>query len=119
VTTLRDILHRIDLARKFVAGFGYEAFLADARRIYAVARYLEVISEAGNIYRHDYEDVAPRYIWDTVACPPILAACGSGSSNCLNIPANGTGDLAAFGGIVTKMRVGYRATGGGERCCAL
>jgi uncharacterized protein with HEPN domain len=21
---------------------------------------------AGNIYRHDYEDVAARYIWDTV-----------------------------------------------------
>jgi uncharacterized protein with HEPN domain len=28
---------------------------------------------AGNIYRHDYEDVAPQYVWDTVhlALPPL------------------------------------------------
>ena len=27
---------------------------------------------AGNVYRHDYEDVAARYVWDTVqlALPP-------------------------------------------------
>jgi uncharacterized protein with HEPN domain len=28
---------------------------------------------AGNVYRHDYEDVAARYVWDTVqlALPPL------------------------------------------------
>jgi uncharacterized protein with HEPN domain len=96
LTALRDILHHIDLAEQFVAGFDYKAFLADARTIYAVTRCLEVISEAsrrlpadlkgrhpsipwkniagaGNIYRHDYEDVAAHYLWDTVqlALPPL------------------------------------------------
>jgi len=66
------------------------------RTIYAVTRCLEIISEAsrrlpeelkarhpsiawkqmagaGNVYRHDYEDVAARYVWDTVqlALPPL------------------------------------------------
>lgn len=28
---------------------------------------------AGNVYRHDYEDVAARYVWDTVQrdLPPL------------------------------------------------
>jgi uncharacterized protein with HEPN domain len=64
--------------------------------LYAVTRYLEIISEAsrrlpaeikarypsiawkdmagaGNIYRHDYEDVAAKLVWDTVqlALPPL------------------------------------------------
>ena len=30
---------------------------------------------AGNVYRHDYEDVAAQYAWDTVgfALPPLRA----------------------------------------------
>jgi uncharacterized protein with HEPN domain len=30
---------------------------------------------AGNVYRHDYEDVAAQYVWDTVqrALPPLRA----------------------------------------------
>jgi uncharacterized protein with HEPN domain len=68
-------------------------------RLYAVTRCLEIISEAsrrlsdalkarhpqigwkemagaGNIYRHDYEDVAATRVWDTVqlALPPLRAA---------------------------------------------
>lgn len=88
-TALRDILHHIDLADHFVAGFDRDRFNDDARTIYAVTRCLEIISEAsrrlpdalkarhpliawkqmagaGNVYRHDYEDVAARYVWDTV-----------------------------------------------------
>ncbi len=61
----------------------------DTRTLYAVTRCLEIISEAsrriptelkkrypsiawkdiagaGNIYRHDYEDVAAKLVWDTV-----------------------------------------------------
>lgn len=96
LTALRDISHHIDLARNFVAGFEYDAFRSDERTVYAVIRCLEVISEAsrrlpadlkarhpsipwkniagaGNIYRHDYEDVAAHYVWDTVqlALPPL------------------------------------------------
>ncbi len=95
-TALRDILHHIDLAAGFVAETGQETFLEDLRTIYAVTRCLEIISEAsrrlpedlktrhpsipwknvagaGNIYRHDYENVAARMVWDTVqlALPPL------------------------------------------------
>jgi uncharacterized protein with HEPN domain len=93
---LRDIQHHIELAIQFVAGMNYETFREDARTVYAVTRCLEIISEAsrrlpgdlksrhpsiawkdmagaGNVYRHDYEDVAARLVWDTVqlALPPL------------------------------------------------
>lgn len=93
---LRYIAHHIDLAAHFAAGFDYEAFVADPRTVYAVTRCLEIISEAsrrlpddlkarhppiawkdmagaGNIYRHDYEDVAAQHVWDAVQIdlPPL------------------------------------------------
>ena len=96
VTALSDILHHIDLATRFVEGYDRVTFLEDVRTVYAVIRCLEVISEAsrrlpeelkarhpsiawrqmagaGNVYRHDYEDVAAQYVWDTVqrALPPL------------------------------------------------
>jgi uncharacterized protein with HEPN domain len=87
--SLRDILFHIDLAREFVAGFDRDTFKNDLRTLYAVTRCLEIISEAsrrlpedlkarhpaiawkqmagaGNVYRHDYEDVAAQFVWDTV-----------------------------------------------------
>ena len=86
---MRDIEHHINLASEFVEGFVYERFQADTRSVYAVTRCLEIISEAsrrlpdemkarhpaiawknmagaGNVYRHDYEDVAAKLVWDTV-----------------------------------------------------
>ena len=88
-TALRDILHHIDLAAHFAAGLDYERFQQDMRTVYAVTRCLEIISEAsrrlpeamksrhpsiawrdmagaGNVYRHDYDDVAARYVWHTL-----------------------------------------------------
>ena len=98
VTALRDILHHIELAVNFSAGFDRASFKDDIKSVYAVTRCLEIISEAsrrltddlkarhpaigwkqmaaaGNIYRHDYEDVAARFIWDTLqfALPPLRA----------------------------------------------
>src|ERR1700758_1914991 len=95
-TVLRDILHHIDLAANFSAGFDRVSFARDIKTVYAVTRCLEIISEAsrrlpddvkarhpaiawkqmagaGNVYRHDYEDVAAKLIWDTVhlALPPL------------------------------------------------
>jgi uncharacterized protein with HEPN domain len=87
--SLRDILFHIDLATEFVAGFDRNTFKSDLRTLYAVTRCLEIISEAsrrlpddlkarhpaiawkqmagaGNVYRHDYEDVAAQFVWDTV-----------------------------------------------------
>jgi uncharacterized protein with HEPN domain len=94
--SLRDILFHIDLATEFVAGFDRDTFKSDLRTLYAVTRCLEIISEAsrrlpddlkarhpaiawkqmagaGNVYRHDYEDVAAQFVWDTVqrALPPL------------------------------------------------
>src|ERR1039457_2527990 len=85
-TALRDIERNIDLATQFVAGIDYEAFRDDTRTVYAVTRCLKIISEAsrrlpdelkarypsiawknmagaGNVYRHDYEDVAASFVW--------------------------------------------------------
>jgi len=86
---LRDILHHIDLAISFTKGFRRDSFKSDVRTVYAVTRCLEIISEAsrrlpdalkarhpeiswkqmagaGNVYRHDYEDVVAHLVWDTV-----------------------------------------------------
>jgi uncharacterized protein with HEPN domain len=94
--SLRDILHHIDLATSFIAGFNRDTFKSDLRTLYAVTRCLEIISEAsrrlsndlkarhpaiawrqiagaGNVYRHDYEDVAAEFVWNTLerALPPL------------------------------------------------
>jgi uncharacterized protein with HEPN domain len=96
---LRDIKHHIDLAMNFVADTDLEAFRRDLRSLYAVTRCLEIISEAsrrvasdvkarhpsiawqqiaaaGNVYRHEYEDVAAPLIWDTLqrALPALRSA---------------------------------------------
>ena len=96
---LDDIEQHIKLAVQFTADLDYAAFCDDTRTVYAVTRCLEIISEAsrrlpddlktrhpaipwkdiagaGNVYRHDYEDVAARIIWDTVllALPPLRNA---------------------------------------------
>lgn len=86
---LSDIQRNIELAQSFVSGFTFDTFRADLRTIYAVIRCLEIISEAsrrlstelkarhpnlpwsdiagaGNIYRHDYEDVLDQIVWRTV-----------------------------------------------------
>ena len=77
------------LARRFIEGISAEAFAEDERTLYAVTRCLEIISEAsrrlpndvkarypevpwtrragaGNVYRHDYEDVLAIILWNTV-----------------------------------------------------
>jgi len=86
---LDDILYHIKTANEFVGSIGYDAFKDDKLRLYGVVRCLEIISEAsrrlpdelkgrhpsiawremaaaGNIYRHEYEDVAARAVWRTL-----------------------------------------------------
>jgi len=86
---LKDILHNISLAEEFAGTADFNGFKDDRLRIYAVTRCLEIISEAsrrlpqglkgrhpsiewremaaaGNVYRHEYEDVAARVVWRTV-----------------------------------------------------
>ncbi len=45
-TALRDILHHIELAASFSAGFDRTSFKHDLKTLYAVTRCLEIISEA-------------------------------------------------------------------------
>jgi len=45
-TALRDILHHIELAANFSAGFDRASFKQDVKTVYAVTRCLEIISEA-------------------------------------------------------------------------
>ena len=86
---LLHIRENIELARRFVEGYDYEKFLDTPLVFYAVTRALEIISEAsrklgdelksrhanipwkdmagaGNVYRHDYEDVRHRLVWGAV-----------------------------------------------------
>jgi uncharacterized protein with HEPN domain len=95
---LLDILDNGTLARSFVAGMEFDAFADDRRTFYAVTRCLEIISEAsrrldeplrdrhpelpwraimgsGNVYRHEYDNVAESFVWRTVqnSLPELLA----------------------------------------------
>jgi uncharacterized protein with HEPN domain len=86
LVAIRD---NIALARSFVADMDLDTFAADWRSLYAVTRCLEIISEAsrrlgpemesrhpdvpwrqiagaGNLYRHDYDNVSPAILWATV-----------------------------------------------------
>lgn len=86
---LHDINRNIEFAETFVGNRTVEEFERDILRIYAVTRSLEIISEAsrrlsdelkarhphiawremagaGNVYRHGYDDVAAKRIWETV-----------------------------------------------------
>ena len=86
---LHAIKENIELARAFVEGMELETFVSDRRSIYAVTRCLEIISEAtrrlgpdvesrhphipwreiagaGNLYRHDYDNISPTIVWVTV-----------------------------------------------------
>ena len=99
VRWLHHIRHNIYLAQRFVLGLTYERFCEDQLYLYAVTRCPEIISEAsrrvpqdikgrhtdipwaemaaaGNVYRHEYEDVAQHRVWGTLQerLPPLLAA---------------------------------------------
>jgi uncharacterized protein with HEPN domain len=96
--TLADIRENIRLALYFVAGMSPDAFATDRRTFYAVTRCLEIVSEAsrrltpslrsrhpelpwraimgaGNICRHDYDNVVEQIVWQTVTrdLAPLLA----------------------------------------------
>jgi uncharacterized protein with HEPN domain len=86
---LADIQYHAALAENFTRGMAYADFLDDLRTTYAAIRCLEIVSEAsrrlpdalkakypeiawramaaaGNVYRHDYEDVAASAVWRTL-----------------------------------------------------
>ena len=99
---LFDIRDNLLLAQEFTAGLSLETFKADRRTFYAVTRCLEIVSEAarhlpqslrdrhpdlpwraimdvGNVYRHEYDNVAEEIVWQTVqhSLAPLLAVVES------------------------------------------
>ncbi|MCZ8317160.1 HepT-like ribonuclease domain-containing protein [Phreatobacter sp.] len=98
LSALLDIRDSIMLAIAWTAGHDALSLGDDTKTLYAVVRCLEIISEAsrrlspdvrdrhpdqpwrnimgsGNIYRHDYDDVAARFVFTTVRnhLPSLLA----------------------------------------------
>jgi uncharacterized protein with HEPN domain len=96
---LLDMADNLRLAQEFIGDRDYQAFHDDRRTLYAVIRCLEIISEAsrrlpdelkarhpeipwrdiaaaGNIYRHQYEDVLELRVWRTLQhhLVPLLRA---------------------------------------------
>jgi len=96
---LRDIRDNITYAQGLLSGLDYQEFKASRTHFYAATRALEIISEAsrrlpvelierhphlpwrairdaGNVYRHQYDDVDESRVWDTVHLhlPPLLSA---------------------------------------------
>ena len=96
---LLDIREAILRIRRYTDGMTYEQFRDDEKTFDAVTRRLEIISEAsrrldedvrgrhpdlpwrevrdaGNVYRHEYDNVAEAYIWGTITkrLEPMLAA---------------------------------------------
>jgi len=88
-STLNDIAENIVLATRWTTDHTEESFKEDRKTFYAVTRCLMIISEAvrrlpsttldhhpqilwhqikaaGNLYRHQYEDVLEKDVWDTV-----------------------------------------------------
>lgn len=86
---LKSIAYNIALVRRFTESMSFDEFADDERTVYAVTRCLEILSEAsrrlppeltgrhpnvpwsrmaaaGNVYRHDYEDVLAEILWTTV-----------------------------------------------------
>ena len=98
VQALHDIRDHMAHARDWLGDMTAEELAADQLRFFALVRCLEVISEAarrldpalrarnpdqpwqqimgaGNVFRHDYQNVAAVLVWRTVrnALPPLLA----------------------------------------------
>jgi len=67
VTALRDILHHIELAVNFSAGFDRASFKDDIKSVYAVTRCLEIISEASRRLPDDVKARHPAIGWKQMA----------------------------------------------------
>jgi uncharacterized protein with HEPN domain len=86
---IEEMLDYIEQARGYVEDMTFEAYSSDQKTQRAVERCIEVISEAsrhipddikgeyaeipwadvaaiGNIFRHEYHNIAARIVWDTV-----------------------------------------------------
>jgi uncharacterized protein with HEPN domain len=99
---LCDIWDNALLAQQWTANHTLETFMTNKQLFYAVTRCLEIVSEAsrglpkdlrdrhpelpwraitdaGNVYRHSYDNVAEEAVWRTVqqSLPPLIAVVDS------------------------------------------
>ena len=90
------------MARQWTEGQAFDEFALDRKTVFAVTRCLEIVSEAsrrlpqalrdrhkelpwreimdaGNVYRHRYDNVEEQMVWDTVHrdLPPVLTVVES------------------------------------------
>jgi len=72
---LDDILYNLDLVQQFIEDRDYERFRVDTEASRRLSEELKArhphiawheMAGAGNVYRHDYEDVSVQRLWDTV-----------------------------------------------------
>jgi uncharacterized protein with HEPN domain len=61
--TLREMLHHIELAERFVQGRSFESLRDDLMPLYAATRCLEIISEASRRLSDDLKERHPRTPW--------------------------------------------------------
>jgi uncharacterized protein with HEPN domain len=96
---VEEMLDYIEQASTYARGLSFEQYASDRKTQRAVERCIEVISEAsrhipdeikdkhpaipwrdvaavGNVFRHEYHNIASRIVWDTVRLhlPPLEAA---------------------------------------------
>jgi uncharacterized protein with HEPN domain len=96
---VEEMIDYIGQARAYAAGLTFEEYFVDQKTQRAIERCIEVISEAsrhipgelktkhadipwsevaaiGNVFRHEYHNIAARIVWDTVRLhlPPLEAA---------------------------------------------
>jgi len=100
VQRFADIVEASDRIRDFISGMDREAFEQDIKTVMAVERCLLIVSEAavklddvaekklpglpwydirgiGNRLRHDYDDIDPEILWNTVKAylPGLRESC--------------------------------------------
>jgi uncharacterized protein with HEPN domain len=86
---IEEMLDYIEQATTYARGMTFEQYLSDQKTQRAVERCIEVVSEAsrhipdeikvnfpeipwpdvaaiGNVFRHEYHNIAARIVWDTV-----------------------------------------------------
>jgi uncharacterized protein with HEPN domain len=60
---VEELLDYITQARTYAADLTFEQYFADQKTQRAVERCIAAI---GNVFRHEYHNIAARIVWDTV-----------------------------------------------------
>jgi uncharacterized protein with HEPN domain len=63
---LQDILDYSENVLQFIKGVGYEDFVADRIRYYAVMKNIEIVGEAAYMLTKEFKDAHPETAWEVV-----------------------------------------------------